>query len=292
MSGGAALPGNPSKIHMKTQPTLPVDQAVRKEKRTLLRRLELWLETPMVILGFVWLALLALELTDRSSAALEALGTTIWIIFILDFAVRLTLAPEKLRYVRRNWLTAISLVVPALRVFRFARLFRILRFGRAARGLRLFRILSSLNRGMRALGLAMGRRGFGYAVALTVIVVLAGAAGMYAFERDNADGRALQSYPAALWWTAMMVTTVGSEYWPQSVEGRVLCLLLALYAFAVFGYVAGTLSSFFIERDAASGTAEVPGAKSIADLREEVGRLRADVRVLLERTAGTELRRE
>ena len=277
---------------MKKHSTLPVDQAVRREKRTLLRRLELSLETPMVILGFVWLGLLALELTHGLNPHLETLGTTIWIVFILDFVLRLALAPEKLRYIRRNWLTAISLLVPALRVFRLARIFRVLRFGRAARGLRLFRILSSLNRGMRALGLAMGRRGFGYAVALTVIVVFAGAAGMYAFERDNPDGRGLQDYPAALWWTAMMVTTVGSEYWPQTVEGRVLCLLLALYAFAVFGYVAATLSSFFIERDAASASAETAGAKSIDDLREEVGRLRADVRALLERTAGAEVRRE
>ncbi len=35
---------------------------------------------------------------------------------------------------------------------------------------------------MRALGASMGRRGFGYVVALTMIVTLAGAAGMYAFE--------------------------------------------------------------------------------------------------------------
>ena len=271
---------------MKTQPTFPIKTALRREKRTLLRRLELWLETPMVVLGFVWLGLLALELTRGLNPALETLGTTIWIIFIADFLLRFTLAPEKWPYVRRNWLTVISLLVPALRVFRFARLARVLRVGRGARGLRLFRILSSLNRGMRALALAMGRRGFGYALMLTILVVFAGAAGMYAFEKDNADGRGLHDYPAALWWTAMMITTVGSEYWPQTVEGRVLCLLLALYAFAVFGYVAATLSSFFIERDAASDQAEVAGATSVAELRRELAALRADVRTLLARGAG------
>ena len=267
---------------MKTQPTLPIKTALRREQRTLLRRLELWLETPMVILGFVWLGLLALELTRGLNPALETLGTAIWIIFIADFLLRLALAPEKLAYIRRNWLTVISLLVPALRVFRFVRVVRFLRVGRAARGLRLFRILSSLNRGMRALGLAMGRRGFGYAVVLTIIVVFAGAAGMYAFEKDNPDGRGLHDYSSALWWTAMMVTTVGSEYWPQTVEGRVLCLLLALYAFAVFGYVAATLSSFFIERDASSDQTEVAGAASIAALQREVAALRADVRALLQ----------
>ena len=75
-------------------------------------------------------------------------------------------------------------------------------------------------------------------VALTVVVTLAGAAGMYTFENENPDGRGLSNYGAALWWTAMIMTTMGSEYWPQTAEGRVLCFLLSLYAFAVFGYAA------------------------------------------------------
>lgn len=269
---------------MREPSTQPLEQELRKERRTLLRRIEHWIEIPMVVLGFIWLALLALELTRGIDPALETLGTTIWLIFIADFCFRLTLAPEKWRYVRRNWLTAVSLLVPALRVFRIARVVRVLRLGRAARGLRLLRILTSVNRGMGALRRTMGRRGFGYAVALTIIVVFAGAAGMQAFENENADGRGLHDYPSALWWTAMMITTVGSEYWPQTVEGRVLCLLLALYAFAVFGYVAATLSTFFIERDAASNDAEIAGAKSIRELRDEISRLRADVRAVLERS--------
>ncbi len=40
----------------------------------------------------------------------------------------------------------------------------------------------------------------------------------------------------------MIMTTMGS--WPQTPEGRVLCLLLAVYAFAVFGYVTAMLAAF------------------------------------------------
>ena len=66
----------------------------------------------------------------------------------------------------------------------------------------------------------------------------------------------------------MMITTVGSEYWPQTVERRILCLGLALYAFAVFGYLAATLSSFFIERDAAHDQAELVGTHTVNELRK------------------------
>ena len=86
---------------------------------------------------------------------------------------------------------------------------------------------------MRALGMAMGRRGFGYVMALTLVVTLAGAAGMHAFERDSPDGTGLLTYGAALWWTAMIITTMGSDYWPRSPEGRILCLALSVYSLGV-----------------------------------------------------------
>lgn len=46
----------------------------------------------------------------------------------------------------------------------------------------------------------------------------------------------------------MIMTTMGSQYWPQTAEGRVLCLFLAIYAFSVFGYVTAFLASIFIGR--------------------------------------------
>lgn len=196
---------------------------------------------------------------------------------VLDFAVRFTLAPHQLVYFKPNWLTALSVLLPALRVFRIVRVFRLLR---ATRGLRLLRVISSLNRGMRALRASMGRRGFGYVIALTLVVTLVGAAGMYVFENNTPDGRGLNDYSTALWWTAMLMTTMGSEYWPQTPEGRVLCLILALYAFGVFGYLTATLATFFVGRDAENEDAELAGAKSIAALHEEIAALRADIHAL------------
>lgn len=251
------------------------------ERRELLTRLEDWLETPMLVLGFVWLALLILEFTRGLSPALETAGTIIWIVFIVDFALKLALAPDKSDYLRANWLTVVALAVPALRLFRVFRVARVLRAARAARGLRLFRVVSSLNRGMRALGATMRRRGFGYVVALTVIVALSGAAGMYAFENEMSGGQGFESYGEALWWTAMVMTTMGSDYFPKTTEGRVLCFALAVYAFAVFGYVTATLATFFVGRDAANAEAEVAGAEQIERLQAEVAALREELRAFI-----------
>jgi voltage-gated potassium channel len=249
--------------------------AAAKNRLQILHRLENLLETPMVVLGAIWLGLMVMELVRGVSPAGENMATAIWLVFILDFALRFTIAPRKLRYLRRNWLTAVALMLPALRIFRFARLFRALS---RLRGLQLVRILGSINRGMKALGKTMQQRGFGYVVTLTLIVTAAGAAGMLSFERNLPDGQGLDDFWTALWWTAMIMTTMGSEYWPRTPEGRALCLFLAIYAFAVFGYVTGTIATYFIGRDAADENTDVAGQKNIDALAREIAALREEIK--------------
>ena len=263
-------------------------QVLEHERWKLLRQVEAWLELPMLVLAFVWLALFIVEaLQAEPGPLLVAFNRVIWIIFILNFLLEFFLAPRKFSYLKTNWLTALALAVPALRIFRFAHMLRVMQAARAARGLRLLRVVSSLNRGMRALAASMSRRGFGYVIALTLLVTLSGAAGMHAFERDAPEGPGLTTYGAALWWTAMIMTTMGSDYWPRSPEGRVLCLLLATYAFAVFGYVTATLASFFIGRDAEDEEAEIAGAQSIAALRAEIAALRVELAALSRQNGAT-----
>ena len=260
----------------------PDEETLERERTELLQLLADWLETPMLILAFVWLALLVAELTWGESVPFAIFGTLIWGVFILDFAIGLVLAPRKAAYLKSNWLLALSLLMPALRIFRVFRLVRLFRLARVGRGLRLFRVVTSMNRGMRALGASLSRRGFGYVTALTALVVFAGAAGMHAFERTAPGG--LDSYGEALWWTAMIMTTLGSQYWPETLEGRLLCVFLALYAFGVFGYVTATLATFFVGRDAESGEAELAGSRELTALREELVALRDDIRTLSQRS--------
>jgi voltage-gated potassium channel len=253
------------------------DNELQRERRELLFHVERWLDTPILVLGFVWLGLLVLELWKGLTPALERAGIAIWAIFIVDFLLRFALAPEKTAYLRKNWLTAISLVVPALRVFRVFRVLRILRVTRAARATRLVRILGSINRSMAGLGRTFGRRGFKYVLALTFVVLLAGAGGMLAFERDVADPSGIHDFGTALWWTAMVLTTMGSAYFPKTAEGRALCLMLAVYAFTIFGYVTATLASFFLARDTEDEDRNTLPA-DVRLLREEVRALRAEIR--------------
>jgi voltage-gated potassium channel len=254
------------------------EQQLEEERSKLLQRVQDWLDVPMLVLAFVWLALLIGEFVLGESTPFYVLGTVIWIIFILGFLVEFSLAPRKIAYVKKNWLVVLSLILPALRIFRIFYAFRLLRLASVGRSVRLVRVVTSLNRGMGALGASLGRRGFGYVVVLTVIVVFAGAAGIFAFERHIDGGP--QSYGEALWWTAMVVMTMGSQYWPETTEGRILCLILSIYALGVFGYLTAALATFFVGRDAENEEAELAGATALEDLRKEVLALREDLRTL------------
>lgn len=208
-----------------------------EERSKILFLWDKWFEIPLIILGFCWLVLIIIELSIGLSPLLENLSFTIWIIFILDFIVRFSIAPYKINYLKSNWITIIALIVPAFRVLRGFVLLK------ATRSIYLVKVATSIRRGMQILGSVLGRHGFGYIIGLTFIIILLGAVGIQALEGK------FENYGDALWWTAMMITTMGTDFWPQTAEGRILCLGLAIYAFAIFGYITATVASFLIEKD-------------------------------------------
>ncbi len=274
---------------MRTQPEHDSQQQLKHERWALLEQINALTDKPMIVLSFIWLALLILDFTGGLSPFLQTVSYILWGLFILDFAIEFMIAPRKLDYLRRNWLTAVSLLLPALRILRIFRALRVLRAARALRSISLLRLVTSLNRGMRAVAKTMGRRGIGYIASLTLIVTFAGAAGMYAFESPAAlseaqiEATGLVNYGEAVWWTAMIMTTMGSEYWPKTGEGRILGWLLSLYAFAIFGYITATIASYFVGQDAVSDQAEGTGALSAqetATLRHEIATLQAHVAAL------------
>lgn len=262
------------------------DVAVKEERQALLHNITRLTDKVMVALAFVWIGLMIADFLGKSSRPLVILNYAIWGIFIADFLVKFWVAPHKARFVKSHWLTVISLVLPAFRVIR---IFQALG---ALRALSLVRILTSLNRGMAALVEAMGKRGVGYIIVLTIIVLFAGAGGMYQFENPQQlqeegfqstvdQGGGLHSFSDAVWWTAMLMTTIGSQYWPVTLAGRVLCFLISMFSLGVFGYITATLASFFVDKDEnkdAGAEKDAPVTRADIDrLHEDLARLHAAV---------------
>lgn len=221
-------------------------------------------------LAFVFLGLLVVELavplSDAWATRVELAGYVIWGIFLVEFAVRLALAPNWWRFLRSNWLSAIAVILPAFRVFRAARALRV------ARGLRVARLVTTTGRGMRALRRVMGAGGIGYVFGFSVLVVVLAGLGVTSLEHDQPGAR-ITTASEGLWWAATTVTTLGSAAYPVSPEARVLGLLVMVYGLAVSGYVTAVLAVFLL------GLLEAERAPNeIGLLRTEIAELREELR--------------
>ncbi|HUG29489.1 MAG TPA: ion transporter [Candidatus Limnocylindria bacterium] len=220
------------------------ETALRQERESLLEQIDSALGGVMVLLSAAWIALLVVEFAGGGlPRSLEVTVWVIWAIFVGDFLLEFTIAPVKTRYLRTHWLTVVSLVLPAFRILRLASALRVLRLGRVVRGVGLLRLLTSINRGLASLRATAARRGLGYVIGATALVMLVGSAGMASFEAAT-----FADYGEALWWTAYTMTT-GAPTAPVTGEGKVLGWLLSLFGLGVFGYLTATLASHFIERD-------------------------------------------
>ena len=81
----------------------------------------------------------------------------------------------------------------------------------------------------------------------------------------------IASYGEAVWWTAMTLTTLGTDYFPKTSEGRLLCWLLAVYAFAIFGYITAIVARFLLGGKVPSPSLPASDANAeLAALRREI----------------------
>lgn len=197
----------------------------------------------MAWLGVVFALLVGYALTVETSARtariLETLGWAIWTIFLLEFVAKLSLAPDRLRFVRAHWLQALMLVLPTLRLASFLRL---LRLGRA---LPATRIMSASYRTAGTARLLLRSR-LGYVAALTVVVGIALAELVYLFERDERASE-LDSFGDAILWSFSVVIALQGDPVPASGLGRAAMLLGFTFGLVIVASLAGTVGAFLVE---------------------------------------------
>lgn len=206
------------------------------EREEYIERLAERLDRPLTIAGVVFAVVVLADLfvAGRGPAAvwLEIIGWALWGLFLLDFVLRLVIAPSTGAFLRNNWWQLIFLAVPFLRFLRpFARL-RIPRLGR---------VISSAVRSSRAATRRLRGR-LSWLSALTAIVVLAGSQLAYEFGEFVSYGQALHA--------AALATITGEPLAQESGVLQALDVVLGIYSVVVFAALAGTLGAYFVDRRA------------------------------------------
>ena len=210
---------------------------------------------PLMILALAMIPLLVLPLVVNLSPATEraflAADYLIWAIFAVEYAVKLYLAPNRRRFVRRNIPDLILVVVPMLRPL------RVLRSARLLRLLRLTRVVAVAVRGLSDARSILRKRGLNYVLLVAVAVVLIASALVRVFERGVEDAN-ISSFPDALWWAATTVTTVGyGDRFPVSAGARGIAVALMIVGIALLGVITATIAAYFVEQEEKTDDAEV-----------------------------------
>lgn len=123
-----------------------------EDRRAAVKRFERVTELPLLMLALAMVPLLVVpllvDLPDPVDASVVALDWAIWAVFALEYLVRLTLTPQRRRFIIRNWPDLLIVAVPLLRPLRLARSARALR---TLRLVRLAAILVEINQEARRL---------------------------------------------------------------------------------------------------------------------------------------------
>ena len=243
------------------------DPAARED---LVGRLDRYLDVPLALASLALVLIAIIELTGEVSGPwqgrLAALGWALWSLFLVEFVVKLVLAPIRRRYLREHWLDALIVLLPFLRVLRLARVVQ------TARALPAFRLLVFGGRGSQSTLALLKRRRIGQLAIISAMVILIGATLGFLVEA-GAPGTRIQDFGDALWWSAALVTTVSSELYPVTAAGRVLGFVLMLYAIGIFTYFIGSVASVLVALDARPAPKPDKGGVELSD--NEVEALRS-----------------
>lgn len=164
-------------------------------------------------------------------AANVLIGVT-WAMFILDYCVRLAIAPRRWHWFRTHLADLAVTIMPVLRLTRFMRVFTLI----------------AERRGTHAA--ALRARIVFYGIGIVAVLVYLAALLTLDVERNAPDAN-IVNFGDAIWWACSTVTTTGyGDYTPVTGTGRLVGVGLMFGGLAIAGIVTATLASWVLERGA------------------------------------------
>ncbi len=204
------------------------------ETETELQRWERHAEWPLAAAAIVFLALFSRQVIaephGREAHILWAVDWGIWSLFVVDYVVRLSLAPNRWHWFVRHLLDFAIVTLPFVRPLRLLRL------------IVLIKVLQ------KAVGDAFRGRILVYTMSGVALLIYSASLAVFDKER-YLPGATINSFGKAVWWSITTVTTVGyGDVYPVTNAGRVIAVLLMIGGIGLVGVVTAALASWIIER--------------------------------------------
>jgi len=205
--------------------TLAEEQVVAWERRT---------EWPLALAALLFLGAFAWPILDNHLTmgwrhTCRTVVLVSWIVFVIDYLIRVSLA-RRWGYWWRHTPDLAVLALPALRPLRL---------------LRVVMLLKILNRG--ATESLRGRIAI-YVFGASGLLLFCSALAVLDAERNHA-GSNIHNFDDAMWWATTTMTTVGyGDRFPVTGEGRFVGVALMLGGVALLGIVTAAIASWMIDK--------------------------------------------
>ncbi|MEE1747156.1 MULTISPECIES: potassium channel family protein [unclassified Streptomyces] len=182
----------------------------------------------LFLLGYAVRVLAPEDAEPWRNLALALVGAT-WLVFAVDYAVRLRLSGLGHRFVRVHWLDTVVLLLPLLRP------------------LRLIRVYTAVQRRRERPRLSLYARVISYAGATALLLGFSAALAVY-HQEHRAPDATIRTFGDALWWACATLTTVGyGDAVPVTAGGRVVATGLMVCGLGLLGAVTGSFSSWLLQ---------------------------------------------
>ncbi|WEV46063.1 ion channel [Bifidobacterium sp. ESL0690] len=198
-----------------------------------LKRWESATEWPLTILSVVFLVIYAWQILAEPRGMWNTVSewsmNVLWLLFVIDYLVSFILADGKWDFFKSHLFDLAVVVLPIIRP------------------LRALRVLSALNALHKTSGMALRGKIIMYVVASAVLLIIVGSLAVLDAER-HAPGATITTWPDALWWTFVTITTVGyGDYAPVTATGRLIAFFLMVAGIGIIGVVTGTFGSWIVD---------------------------------------------
>ena len=216
---------------------------------------------PLAVLAIVFLVayawpILQPTMSDRVRTLCAVTNVVVWVVFGVEFLMRIYLAERRGRYVWRHVPDVLMLALPVLRPLRLVRLLVLMRM---------------VNR--RATASLRGRV-VAYVVASAGLVLFCASLAMLEAEGHNPNAN-IKSFSDAVWWASATMTTVGyGDKYPTTTSGRAVGFALMLAGIALLGVVTASIASWLIDRVRdVDETSQAATRSDIKALRDQIDQL-------------------
>lgn len=192
-------------------------------------------------------------ISGEMRAYFEAYYAVLWVVFTLEFVLRLIVEKDRTEYLKANWFDVLVVVTP---MFKILKVFSFMRFPMVFFSDRILSILSSF--GMNFL----------YYLIFVAVVVIGGANLVLFFENQSQTAE-IRTFDDAAWWAVNTLSTSGAaQMQPITFGGKAVAMLLMTLGFAIFSILIASVMSFFMKEYGKSG----PENKDLLEgIRDQLG---------------------